>query len=67
MTNNSLNESYPFELNFPFIYDYPNQYNQIEIKDKWTLLPSFIYKTKTNSSQTDCMRIVLFMHVKTHK
>ena len=33
MANNSLKERHPFELNFPFIYDYPNQYNQIERKD----------------------------------
>ena len=32
MTNNSLKETHPFELNFSFIYDYPNKYIQIERK-----------------------------------
>ena len=41
MTNNSLKETHPFELNFSFIYDYPNKYIQIERKKKWTLFQSF--------------------------
>lgn len=55
MTNNSLKERHPFELNFPFIYEHPNWK-----KRKMNIISIIsMHKTKTNSSDrlVHCIRI----------